>query len=89
MKKEEFDQLTNQMQKLRQEVARKDERIREVEADLQLMAEELEHGKGVDEETFQKETRYLKQIIELKDQQIKILLEEMDSLKDQTSKLNS
>ena len=56
------------MQKLRQEVARKDERIREVEADLQLMAEELEHGKGVDEETFQKETRYLKQIIELKDQ---------------------
>lgn len=89
MKKEEFDELANQMQKLRQEVVRKDERISELQADLQLMAGELEQGKGIDAETFQKETGYLKQIIELKDQQIKILLEEMDSLKDQTNKLNN
>lgn len=56
------------MHKLRQELIRKDEGIRELEADMQLMAEELEQGKGVDAETFQKETGYLKQIIELKDQ---------------------
>lgn len=34
MKKEEFDELANQMQKMRQEVVRKDERINELEADL-------------------------------------------------------